>query len=226
MFRSVPKRTLMIRFLMSVSGVCLTGFGVALMKYAAFGIDPFQVLMAGLHAVLPCPFGLLFAAVCGVFTLFALTQDHRMIGVATVITLFLQGYVIDASLFLLNGLFPSHALYVRIPVFVLGFFVLCVSTAVYFTADLGVSPYDSLSLIVTNVWHKERFSVNRIISDAVCVLTGAVLCWFSGGVSLLFGSVGTGTVLTVCCMGPLVSFFSRRWIRPWYDRLTRVPAVR
>ena len=205
---------------MSIFGVCLTGVGVAFMKYAAFGIDPFQVLVAGLRSVVPLPFGLLFAAVCTILTVFALTQNRHLLGLATLITLFLQGYVIDASLNLLKTVFPAQTLLLRAVMFLVGITILCFSTSIYFTADLGVSPYDSIALIITDTWKKGRFSTNRMIGDLVCTAAGAVLCFLSGGVSFLLQNVGIGTIITAFFMGPVVSLFNEHLVRPWYRRLS------
>ena len=93
--------------------------------------------------------------------------------------------------------------------------ILSLSSALYFTADLGVSTYDAVALVWSERQTRIPFQVCRIITDSVCVIAGAALCLLAGmGARQILGSVGIGTVITAFCMGPLIAFFNRTVARP------------
>ena len=94
------------RILMSVLGVVLAGVSVGFLKRAAFGVDPFQTFMSGLDSLLPISFGTLYVIASLVLLTFSLISDRHYIGLATFVTLFFQGYVIDFSREILFSAFP------------------------------------------------------------------------------------------------------------------------
>jgi len=95
------------RILMSLGGVTIGGVSVAIMRIAAMGVDPFQSLMSGLSQLIPIPFGTLYVIANALLLLFSLIFDRRKIGLATLINLFLLGYIIDFSHSLLLQVFQS-----------------------------------------------------------------------------------------------------------------------
>lgn len=198
------------RIRMSASGVMITAISVGAFKFSAFGVDPFQSFMAGVDACFSLNFGTLYMIVNAMLLLFSLLFQRRYIGIATFINLFFLGYVVEFSQNALTFLFPAAALPVRVVFFVLGFVFLCLGSSLYMTADLGVSTYDAVALILSEVWKVGRFSIVRITTDAACILLGVLLFCLSGGtLSGISAFVGIGTILTAFCMGPLVAFFNR-----------------
>ena len=85
------------RILMSALGVVICGISVGMFKHAALGVDPFQTLMSGLDAVVPLSFGTLYVVANLLLLLFALAMDRSKIGLATLINLFLLGYIAQFS---------------------------------------------------------------------------------------------------------------------------------
>lgn len=203
------------RVVMSVLGVVICGLSVGMFKHAAFGVDPFQALMSGLDAVIPIRFGTLYVIVNLLLLGFALAMDRRKIGLATFINLFLLGYVVEFSQAQCRSLLPAPGIGVRALLLLAGLVILSLSSALYFTADLGVSTYDAVALVWSERQTRIPFQVCRIITDSVCVAAGAALCLLAGmGVKQILGSVGIGTVITAFCMGPLIAFFNRTVARP------------
>ena len=135
------------RIVMSVLGVVISGLSVGLFKHAAFGVDPFQTLMSGLDAVIPIRFGTLYVIVNLLLLVFSLVMDRRKIGLATFVNLFLLGYVVEFSKAQCERLLPSPTMGVRVLLFVVGLAILSLASALYFTADLGVSTYDAVALV-------------------------------------------------------------------------------
>lgn len=217
---TVRHNVLSVRIIFSILGVTLAGISVGFLKLAAFGVDPFQALMSGLNAVIPISFGTLYVIVGVVLLVFSLIVDKHYVGLASIITLSLQGYVIDFSTNVLFSLFPAAGFLLRAVSFLIGIIMLCFSTAIYFTADLGVSAYDAIALIITNTWKKGKFKFNRIMTDCVCVILGSA-GYIAAGNPLygLTAIVGIGTIVTAFCMGPLVDFFQTKVVTLIYYRI-------
>ena len=212
------KKQMAKRILMSALGVLICGISVGMFKHAALGVDPFQSLMSGLDAVIPIRFGTLYVLVNLVLLSFALLFDRRKIGLATLINLFLLGYVAEFSQRCMERLFPDPALALRLALLAVAIVIMCLASAFYFTADLGVSTYDALALIWSEKQHKIKFPICRILSDLACVLLGVALCRLAGfTLAQITGQVGVGTIITAFFMGPLIEFFNRKVACPFLN---------
>ena len=206
------------RILMSVLGVVICGISVGFFKRAELGVDPFQSLMSGLDAAIPISFGTLYVIANMVLILFALIMDRRKIGLATVINMTLLGYIAQFSQQLLIKAFPDPGLGLRFVLLIIGIVVMCIASAFYFTADLGVSTYDAISLILSEKQSRIPFKVLRIASDLICVAAGIVLSLLAGLTFRQIGaSVGIGTILSAFFMGPLIEFFNVHMAKPFLD---------
>lgn len=207
------------RIIMSAAGVMIGAVSVGFFKLAAFGVDPFQALMSGIDRLIPIDFGTLYVIVNVVLLLFALIFDRQYIGIATFVNLFLLGYVVQFSYDTLLALFPNASVAMRVFSFVFGFVALCFGSSVYMTANLGVSTYDAIALIMANTWKIGKFKYIRITTDVICVVVGAVLFLLGGGqFSEIAAFVGVGTILTAFFMGPLIDFFNRKCSIPFLER--------
>ena len=211
-----------IRLLMSILGVLISGLSVGLFKRAFLGVDPFQSLMSGLDAVIPIGFGTLYVIVNALLLLFSIVFDRHKIGIGTIINLFLVGYVAEFALNRLTVWFPVLPLYGQFIMLLIGIVIMCFASAFYFTADMGVSTYDAISLVISERQNKVPFRFCRIISDLICVITGTLLCLLSGMTWVeVFGVVGIGTIITAFFMGPLIDFFNIHAARPFLEKGSR-----
>lgn len=207
------------RILMSVLGVIVGGVSVGFFKLAAFGVDPFQSFMSGIEKLIPIDFGTLYVIVNACLLLFALIFDKHYINIATMVNLFLLGYVVDFSHNTLLTIFPEASMVVRIVCFIFGFVVLCFASSLYMTADLGVSTYDAIALILTNKWKLGKFKYIRIATDLVCVILGVLLFILGkGAIKDIPTFIGVGTILTAFFMGPLIDFFNRKIAIPMLNK--------
>ena len=189
---------------------------------------------AGLDKMIPIDFGTLYVIVNAVLLLFALFADRHYIGIATFINLFLLGYITDfthktlllnivdtssldsalASEFLaaptsVNPAGLNIPMWLRIAFIVGAIIVICFGSALYMTADLGVSTYDAVALVITNTWKIGKFQYIRIITDVICVVLGAVIFRLGGGTwGEIPTIIGIGTIITAFFMGPLIEFFN------------------
>ena len=211
----MEKKNLAKRIFMSLFGVIICAISVGIFKIAALGVDPFQSFMAGLDKLVPLDFGLLYIIVNALLLIFALVFDRHYIGIATFINLFLLGYITQFSYQFLQTVIVEPSIFVRAACLVVGVVVICFGSAFYMTADLGVSTYDAVALIIVNTWKKGKFQYVRIITDIVCVILGAALFVLGGGkISAIPTIAGIGTIITAFFMGPLIEFFNVHVARP------------
>jgi len=142
-----------------------------------------------------------------------LLWDKHYIGLATFINLFLTGYIVDYSYKFLITIFPNVSIIQRIIMLVVAIVIICFGSALYYTADLGVSVYDAISLIlakkkITLFKYTPPFKWIRVFNDSICVVLGTI-----------FGKKpGVGTIITAFFMGPLISFFNHKVAEPFLNK--------
>ena len=207
------------RILMSLLGVIICAISVGFFKHAALGVDPFQSLMAGLDALIPIPFGTLYVIVNAILLIFTLIFDRKNIGIATAINLFLLGYITQFTMDILAVILPAPTLLVRALCLLGAIVVICFGSALYMTANLGVSAYDAVAIILAYKWKVGKFQYCRIAADLVCVIAGCAIFLIAGGTwSQIPTIAGVGTIITAFFMGPLIEFFNVKIARPWLNK--------
>lgn len=187
------------RILMTLIGVLITGFSVGMFNFSHFGMDPFQV----------CSFGVWMHTSLGYGTFYTLTNllmligvffvDRTKIGLGTMINIFLLGYMVQFSSWLFTTWIPEPLLIQRIALLLIGIVLLCFGSSLYFTANLGVSTYDAVALVMSEK-KLAPFPYCRISTDLVCTITGV----------LLGATAGIGTLITALFMGPIIAFFNNK----------------
>lgn len=206
------KKNLLKRILMTITGVIVCSFSVGLFNISAFGVDPFQCFAQGSHILFSkyLSYGIYYLAISLIMLLGILIWDRHFIGIATFINMFLTGYIVDFSYrFLLSMLFPVTLLQ-RLLLLLIALVIMCFGSSLYYTADLGVSVYDAVSLILAKKKltirnHVIPFKWIRVINDFICVILGTV-----------FGNKpGIGTIITALFMGPLINEFNRKVAEPF-----------
>jgi uncharacterized membrane protein YczE len=125
-----------------------------------------------------------------------------MFNTDTFSNMFFTGYIVEGSYQFLAGLFPHLDLLSRALVLGAAVVIMCFGSALYYTADLGVSVYDAISLklaaLKPKVGHRVvPFKWIRVISDCLCVVVG--------------------TLITALFMGPLIAFFNRVVAEPFLN---------
>lgn len=207
------------RICMSLVGVIICAISVGIFKIAALGVDPFQSLMSGLDQLIPIQFGTLYVIVNLVLLSFALITDRHYIGLATFINLFLLGYITQFTYDFLQIVIVNPSMLIRLFCLVIGIVIICFGSAFYITADLGVSTYDAVALVITNTWKIGKFQYIRVCTDLVCVVAGAGIFLLGGGkVGEIPTIIGIGTIITAFFMGPLIEFFNEKVARPFLKK--------
>jgi uncharacterized membrane protein YczE len=108
--------------------------------------------------------------------------------------------IVCACMFFIVFLLDKH--YISIATF-FNLFGNGFAPALYFTADLGVSVYDAISIIMSDK-KIASFRICRIGTDSICVVIGLVLK----------ASIGVGTIVTALFMGPLIQIFKTYCAEP------------
>ena len=208
------------RLLMTIFGVLGVGICVAFFRLSFLGVDPFQSMMSGINALMPnLSFGTLNVIVNGLFLLFALSFDRTKIGLGTFINLILLGYVIDFSYQLLLMHFTDISLAARFVFLMIGVVFMCFNAALYFSANMGVSTYDAVALILAEKFPARPFKIWRIITDSVCIIIGIALFLIAGNEFRQLGAiVGLGTIIAAFFMGPLIGFFIDKVSNPLLNK--------
>lgn len=202
------------RIMMSVFGVLLGAVSVAIFKMAAFGVDPFQSFMSGLSELIPISFGTLYVIVNAVLLSFSIIFDRHYIGIATFINLFLLGYVTEYSYKFFSWLIPEPSIILRVVFLIVGIVIICIGSSLYITADLGVSTYDAVALIMANKWKIGKFKFIRVCTDLCCVILGVAMFMLAGGkLGAIPTIAGIGTIITAFFMGPLIDFFCENFAK-------------
>ena len=204
---------------MSLFGVIICAISVGIFKIAALGVDPFQSLMSGLDKMIPISFGTLYVIVNLVLLLFGIVVDRHNIGIATFINLFLLGYITEFTYESLQKIIVNPSMPVRFLCLIIGIVIICCGSDFYMTADLGVSTYDAVAIVMSGKWKWGPFKFVRIGTDLVCVILGVALYLLAGGTwSEIPTIAGIGTIITAFFMGPLIDLFNRKIAIPFLNR--------
>jgi len=187
------------RILMTIGGVSIAGFSVGMFNFSAFGMDPFQVFAHGISGHIPLGFGNFYTILNLLMLVGIFVLDRSKIGLGTLINIFLLGYVVQFSSWLFASLIPDPSIWTRVVFLIAGITIMCFGSALYFTADLGVSTYDAVALILSEKQDKVKFQFCRIGADLICTLIG----FFLGA------TVGIGTLVTAFFMGAIIEFFNK-----------------
>ena len=185
------------RILMMLIGNVILGTGAGMLRAADFGVDPYQCFVLGIDKALKLGYGTTFVIVNAVFLVLMLVLARKMLNVGTLVNMFFLGYIIDFSYSMCMKISSSPSFFVRVVYFIVSILLITFSSAVIYTADMGVSTYDWIALKTAEVQKKVSFKWCRVGTDLVCVIIG-----------LAFSIIpGIGTIVTAFLLGPLVSFF-------------------
>jgi len=207
------------RIFMSLFGVIICAISVGIFKIAALGVDPFQSLMSGLDKLIPISFGTLYVIVNLILLTFSLVVDRHNIGIATFINLFLLGYITEFTYSFLQTVFVNPSMITRLLCLLVGIVIICFGSAFYMTADLGVSTYDAVAIVLAYKWKLAKFKFCRIATDLICVIAGTVIFLVGGGALRDVPTiVGVGTIITAFFMGPLIEYFNDKIARPFLNK--------
>lgn len=187
------------RIIGMVLGIILLGLGVSLFKFSMLGNDPSSAMVMAIADKVNIGFApMLLAANC-IWFIGEIIWGRKYIGLGTFVNWFGVGYASTFFTMLINRSLTAPADFgQKLMVMVIGVVVLCLACSLYQTADLGIAPYDSLSLIMAERLPLKYFWC-RIITDSA----GFAICVAFGGIT------GIGTLVCALGLGPIIHFFNR-----------------
>lgn len=192
------------RIVMAFVGVLLSGVCVGILQKSSLGADPFTCFVSAFANLAHSTYSQLYVVVTGVLLIGVFFVERHYIGIATIFNLFGVGMMADLTLNFLNQVFSQPGIGLRVFLMVFGVVLSSLAASLYFTADLGVSAYDAVSLIAANKYKVCSFRICRISTDLICVITGFIC-------SVI---IGVGTVITALCMGPIIQWFNTHLSEP------------
>ena len=197
-----------VRVIELLIGLTIAHLGVTLFLQADLGSDPFNVLIQGLFRFLPWPafmtHGNVHVGVSFLIILALLAVDRSYIRIGTLLCMILGGPIIDLFTVVLAPVIHSgSAMALRLLALVLGCVILAFGMTIVIKSQAGTGPNDLVAVVISDKG-KKKFGTVRIIVDVSFALVGL----------LLGGTVGIGTVICACLVGPTAQIFM-----PWSEKL-------
>lgn len=219
------------RTVFSVLSVLIMGFGIALFSVSGFGVDPFTSMNMNIASAIGMRFGTYQLIINLSILIFVIIVAHRgLAGVGTIANMIGVGYTCEFFQEIMSNAFEPYlsSLSLRIVLLAIGMAVISFSSSLFFTANVGVGPYDALGFMLSNATHIP-FKWVRVATDFSVIFIGIVL---SGGLQAILSgdfsaikNVGIGTIINAFCLGPFVNFFnakvSSKIMNVDYERISR-----
>jgi uncharacterized membrane protein YczE len=184
-----------------IIGNILIGIGVCLFKTSGMGNDPFSAMVMSVSELLHLSYSNFLILLNTFIFIIEIVWGRKYIGLGTFANWFLIGYVAEFFISLSNQFIPTPQNFVeQLPFVILGVLIISLGVSLYQTSDAGISPYDSLALIMDERMPKIPYFWCRMICDATCV----AVCLLTGGL------IGLGTFLCAFGLGPVIHFFNLR----------------
>ncbi|MGN1144901.1 MAG: YitT family protein [Acetatifactor sp.] len=202
MLKNYFQRVGVKRILMTVVGNIFIGLGIGIFKLSGLGNDPFT----GMNMSLAACVGLEYAHFQVIFNLCLFVVQwflgKEFIGVGTIVNACFLGYIVTFFYNVLYGLLGvPHILWLQVLVVCIGVVICSFGLSLYQTSDVGVAPYDSLSLITRKHLPRIPYFWHRILDDGIA----ALVCYLAGGI------VGLGTLVSAFGLGPFIHFFNEHF---------------
>lgn len=203
-----------ITLIMMILGITLISFSVAIFRLIAFGTDPYSAMNLGFTNIFPLSYGTMQLAVNLVLLLFQLRFAKKTMGVGSFINLILLAYMSDYFLYVLKTVPINYELLeIRILLLLISLICLTFAISLYTISDLGIAPYDCLSVFMSEKWGI-KYHWCRIMTDSTCIAFAF----------MLDSEIGIITLFLALCTGPFVSYFNKNVsipLRLRYDGIYR-----
>lgn len=195
-FKSVGVKRIIALFV----GNVILGLGIALFKFAGMGNDPFTAMAFATSDVAGVPYPRFIILVNLLFFIIEVIWGRQYIGLGTIVNAVLLGYIVTFFYDVITSFISLPTTFLtQLPAMLVGVVITGLGVSFYQTSDAGISPFDSISIIMTDYFKKIPYFWNRVITDAFC----ALVTFICGGL------LGLGTLVCAFCLGPVVHFFNK-----------------
>lgn len=190
-------------------GVLFIGISIAFYRLAGFGVDPFTAMNLSISSFAGVSFANWQLVVNTIILLVVFFTARKCIGLGSIVNMVLVGYIADLLCWMIRRVCPEILdLHVRVMLFLVAFGMISFGIALYMKADMGISPYDSVAVVIETLSkHRISYQTARLVSDISVVLIAIAFCFISGtGVGAV---IGIGTVWNAALNGPAIGLFQR-----------------
>ena len=182
-----------------VVGNIILGIGIAIFRASLLGNDPFSAMMMAGAERTGIAYSLFVPMVNTLFFIAEICWGRHFIGIGTFVNWFLLGKIAEIFIVRLEVFeIAQRGMSIRLLTVAVGVLVVSLGVSFYQTADLGIAPYDSISIMMSEHCPLPYFWC-RLITDVVCT----AVCFALGGI------VNVGTAICAFGLGPFVHFFDR-----------------
>ena len=199
--KNINFRQWTVRVIELLIGLTIAHLGVTLFLQANLGSDPFNVLIQGLYRFIPwhaaITHGTVHVAVSFLIILVLLVVDRSYIRIGTLLCMILGGPIIDIFTLILAPVIHSQSpLVLRLASLVLGCVILAFGMTIVIKSDAGTGPNDLVGVVISDKSGK-KFGIIRIVVDVSFAVIGFALG----------GTLGLGTIVCACLVGPTAQIF-------------------
>lgn len=165
------------RFLLMLGGIIGMGVFLSFIIKVDYGSDTCVFFNMAISERIHLSYGTTFLLTNAIMFIPEILFERRLIGLGTVFNMVLIGYIADFCRYL-EGMFLPESMFTAQPartiVFILALIPFLISVAVYMNADMGVSPFDAMSIIFS---HRTKlpFVPVRMGWDFLMIAIGMVL---------------------------------------------------
>ena len=185
--------------------VFFMGFFLSILVMCNMGTDPYTFMNRSISKNIGWTFGNWQLLLNLILFAFVLVFARKNIGFGTIFNMVLIGYYVDFFTSIWKKLpeeLWANALS-RWIIFIIALFCFIISAAVYINSEVGVSPYDAMPLIITDLVKKKTGKEHRVIIR-ICYDFSAVI------IGVLFGTMPVvGVVLMTIFLGPIIGVVGR-----------------
>ena len=192
------------RIAVMIFGIIIMALGIILFKLSLMGNDPSTAMVIAIGEKVGIDFSIILLGMNLIWFLVELRWNRKLIGIGTFANWFLVGPLASVYEKLARRFLTLPESFVpRLVLMCAGVLVLSFSCALYQTSDVGIAPYDALSITLSSRTGRKYFWC-RILTDSVCV----VIAFALGGI------IGLGTLVCALGLGPFIQFFTEHVAKP------------
>lgn len=201
----------------AILGNVIIGIGVAGLRYSTLGNDPYSASTMAISDGLGMGLGNYQALLNLILFTVQLIWGRKYIGIGSIINFVGLGYMVQFSYYVMTLVLPDSTLFsfpLKLVILFIALLLTAYGLSMYQLADLGVAPFDYLSLGMTEHF-PTSYSVNRVITDGTCVAI-ILIAVFTGFIPWENAHLGIGTVCCAVGFGPFIGLFNKfnkNWIR-------------
>lgn len=201
------------RITLYVLGLFLLSLGVSFSIQANFGVSPVSSLPYAISLTAGLSIGITTILANLLFIIVQVILNKRIDlreFIVQLLIVFLFGFFMNATLFLVQLLPTPITLLSRIAFLAISLYIVSVGLLIYFTAKLPLMPYDALTYVISDKF-KMKFGKAKITGDLLNVVVAGVLCLV---IIQSFGSIGIGTILAAYFIGKILGRLMPRFQPP------------